>query len=221
MINPEKILGGLLKMSSKHSGALGKIGHSSKIGKSAISKSAVGLGLLGVAMAAAEHYLGNKQGGATTTPPSQTPPQSFTTAPPPPPGPSAPPPPAPPSGPAQGQRYDNALLLIRSMIAAAHADSILDAEERGRILEKLKAVQLSAEEHSFISQELLSPCSLKTIITSVADPEVAKQVYAVSLMTIAVDTPAERDYMVSLANGLGLDNTTRDAIHRDLGVAPL
>jgi uncharacterized membrane protein YebE (DUF533 family) len=103
------------------------------------------------------------------------------------------------------------------MIAAAYADGNIDQKERRQILEKLRAVELTPEEHGFISQELLSPCGLDVILQAVKTPEMAKQVYAVSLMAIEVDTEAERDYIRQLAQGLGLDAVTLQGIHRELG----
>jgi len=51
MLNPEKILGGLLRGAPRGSSILGKAGVGS-----------IGLGLLGIAMEAAEHYLNKPQG---------------------------------------------------------------------------------------------------------------------------------------------------------------
>lgn len=104
------------------------------------------------------------------------------------------------------------------MIAAANADGMIDETERNRILEKLKAVALSEEEHSFIVHELLSPGDLESIAGQVSTPETARQVYAVSLMAIDVDTDAERDYLAALSGRMGLDDTDTAAIRADLGL---
>ena len=116
-----------------------------------------------------------------------------------------------------GGRSD-AVLLLRAMIAAANADGVIDREERDNILKKLKTVALSPEEHAFIVQELLSPADLDTIVEGVDTPELARQVYAVSLMAIEVDTDRERDYMENLARRLGLNDATIEQIHGGLGL---
>ncbi len=218
MLNPEKILGGLLRGKSRSGGMFGKLGAGS-----------VGLGLLGVAMEAAEHYMNKAKtpqsagpppsppGGAPSTPPPQPPGEAPT----PPPAPGAPEaappsPPAPEATPTEDP--GKAVLLIRAMIAAANADGMIDEDERGRILDRLKAVELTPEEHAFITRELLSPCDLDTILSGVKSPETAKQVYAVSLMAIEVDTDAERKHLKTLADRLGLDNAALGIIHRDLGI---
>lgn len=218
MLNPDKILGGLLRGSSRRNGMFGKLGAGS-----------VGLGLLGVAMEAAEHYMNKAKtpqnaapppsppGGAPSTPPPQ-PPGAAPTPPPTPGGHAAAPPSPPAPGPAPAEGPGDAVLLIRAMIAAANADGMIDEDERGRILDKLKAVELTPEENSFIVQELLAPCDLDTIVRAVETPVMAKQVYAVSLMAIEVDTDAERKYITSLADRLGLDDAALDTIHRDLEI---
>lgn len=110
----------------------------------------------------------------------------------------------------------DAVLLIRAMIAAANADGVIDQTERNNILKRLQAVDLSPEEHGFIVQELLAPADLETIVGGVTSPEMAGQVYTVSLMAIDVDTEQERRYMSTLASRLGLDESTVEQIHRSL-----
>ena len=87
------------------------------------------------------------------------------------------------------------------MIAAANADGIIDEDERNRILGKLETMDLSDQEHSFIVEELLSLAEMESIVTKVKSPEMAKQVYTVSLLAIEVDTDAERTYMNTLVRG--------------------
>jgi len=62
-------------------------------------------------------------------------------------------------------------------------------------------MDLSEQEHSFIVEELLSPAEMESIVTKVKSPEMAKQVYTVSLLAIEVDTDAEQTYMNTLARG--------------------
>jgi uncharacterized membrane protein YebE (DUF533 family) len=211
MFNAEKLLGGVLLGGTRR-----------KSGLTSLMAGGAGMVLLGVAIEAVEHFTKQPQPSSSTIPP------------PPPPGPSSVPPP-PPAGPpvreaagppplpsqALPKAEPSAVLLIRAMIAAANADGTIDREERNRILGNLKRFELTPEEHSFILQELLSPASLDAIASQVQSPEVAKQVYAVSLMAIEVDTDAERNYIRTLAERLGLDETTVGEIHRDLGVEPV
>jgi uncharacterized membrane protein YebE (DUF533 family) len=98
------------------------------------------------------------------------------------------------------------------MIAAANADGFIDQNERGQIADKLKSLDLSPEESSFIIRELLSPATLQDILAQVNDQKTAEQVYTVSLMAIKVDTEEEEEYMDELAKGLGLEQAWVDEL---------
>jgi uncharacterized membrane protein YebE (DUF533 family) len=134
------------------------------------------------------------------------------------------PPPPPPSAPIGSESVDateagqEAVLLIRAMIAAANADGVVDEEERNRILKKLETFDLSAQEHSFIVKELLSPAGLEDIVAQVKSPEMAKMVYTVSLLAIEVDTDAERAYMNTMARRLSLNESDLNDIYRTLKI---
>lgn len=217
MFNPEKLLGGLIRSTARGSSA------------GSLLKGGAALGLLGVAIEAAEHYLSNQQ---QTTPPDRRP---YSTPPVPPPpatalptaspgaSPGPPPPPRtrpeaiPPDPPDRETAANKAVLLIRAMIAAANADGVIDQAERNRILKKLQSVDLSPEEQAFIVKELLSPSTLEDIARQVDHRQLAMQVYAVSLMAIRVDTDAEHHYMNSLARQLDLDEKTIRAIAEKVG----
>jgi uncharacterized membrane protein YebE (DUF533 family) len=116
---------------------------------------------------------------------------------------------------------NEAVLLIRAMIAAANADGVIDAEERARILKRLQGIALTDEEKCFIEQELAAPKDAAQIVRHVKTAETARKVYTVSLLAIAVDTEAERTYTRALGNQLGLDPATISDIHLTLGIAPL
>jgi tellurite resistance protein len=224
MFNPEKLLGGLLR------GGLG--------GSGLGNKAALGMGVLGVAMAAAEHFMNKSESGGATAPPSPgrpmappppgpgmappVPPGGAGMAPPPPPPGAAvaPPPPGSPVAPQPATQAENAaVVLIKAMIAAAAADGTIDADERSRIVGKLEAVGLSSEERAFIGTELLAPASAAAIAGQVKSPEMAEQVYAASLMAITVDTEAENNYLDELAGLMGLSPDVKARLHQELGGA--
>jgi len=104
------------------------------------------------------------------------------------------------------------------MIAAANADGVIDEEERTRILKKLETLDLTGQEHSFMVKELWSPAGLEDIVSQVKSPETAKMVYTVSLLAIEVDTDAERTYMNTLAQRIGLTESDIEDIYRTLGI---
>ncbi len=224
MFNPEKLLGGLLMGGSRRRSGLGSL----------ISSGAA-LGLAGVAMEAVEHFMDKSKPPASGSPPSgppplqtsvpsQPPPAPGASTPPPPPGATVAAPPPPPSASFGSESVDaektgqEAVLLIRAMIAAANADGVIDEEERNRILKKLETVDLSDQEHSFIVKELLSPAGLEDIVAQVKSPEMAKMVYTVSLLAIEVDTDAERTYMNTLARRLSLNESDLNDIYQTLKI---
>jgi uncharacterized membrane protein YebE (DUF533 family) len=201
MFNAEKVLGGMLLGGSRRRGGIG-----------GILSGGVALGLMGVAMAAVEQYMDKSQAGARSAPPP--PPLSHAAD-----SRDQAPPPAPagaPSGPGKG--HTEAILLIRAMIAAANADGKIDQQERDRIISRLRSVQLTGEEHAFVVAELGAPKDLDGIVGRVTSGDLARQVYAVSLLAIEVDTEAEKAYMDTLAGRLGLDRAAVDEIHDQLGV---
>jgi len=196
-------------------------------GLGSLISSGAALGLAGVAMEAVEHFMDkSKPPAASGSPPSVPPPlqTSAPSQPPPAPGASTPPPPPPPSAPIGSESVDateagqEAVLLIRAMIAAANADGVVDEEERNRILKKLETFDLSGQEHSFIVKELLSPAGLEDIVAQVKSPEMAKMVYTVSLLAIEVDTDAERAYMNTMARRLSLNESDLNDIYRTLKI---
>lgn len=217
MFNAEKLLGGLLLGGTRRRGGL-----------ESLVTGGAGMVILGVAMEAIEHLMKKSETPSPGAPPPP-PPGSSSAPPPPPPGPASAPPSPPPAAPrpagatpsslASAQtREQEAVLLIRAMIAAANADGTIDQAERSRILGQLQRLYLTPEEQSFMVQELLAPANLDAIVREVRTTDVAKKVYAVSLLASEVDTDAERAYMKTLAERLGLDETTIREIQQGLGI---
>ncbi len=118
------------------------------------------------------------------------------------------------TGPDPAQVHQQALVLVRAMINAAKADGQVDAEEQQKITAKLS--DLGPEEIEFVRQEIAKPLNLD-FLTQVT-PAMATEVYAISLMAINLDTPAEMNYMQQLAQQLGLDAQTVNAIQQQLGI---
>jgi uncharacterized membrane protein YebE (DUF533 family) len=104
------------------------------------------------------------------------------------------------------------------MIASANADNRIDQEEKRRIMLRLEALDLSEDEKRFLERELAQPLDMDAIIEQVSTPELARKVYAVSVLAIEVDTEEEERYLKELASGLGLDENTLDEIHAQIGM---
>lgn len=214
MFDPERLLGQMLGGSL--GGAFG--GNRGKRKRSAFStgslggKATLGVGLLGIAMAAWEHYSQNTGNRATTVPAGDAP-APATAMPPPPPGGSVMPPPPPATSatralPVLDARQQSVVLLIRAMIAAANADGHIDAGERESILGRARDGGLDADTLAFLDAELARPQTLQQVVAN-ATPELAAEIYAASALAITVDTEAEKQWLDMLAYGLRLDPAVR------------
>ncbi len=215
MFNAEKLLGQI--MGDALSGSLGGKKRKHKRapsglggllgGTSTATKAKIGVGLLGLAYAAYEHY---KQPTSGSTPPPATPP-------PPPPASTAtsvpPPPPA-----AANAHNENALHLIRAMITAADADGLIDAEEREGILARAREAGLDAESVQALDVEIRAPMNLKQLVARTPE-NLRDETYAAALIAITSDSPEERDFLDQLASALKLDASARQEIHQQVGMA--
>jgi uncharacterized membrane protein YebE (DUF533 family) len=207
MFNPEQLLGQLLK--SGLGGGLGrgkkKRGGSLLGGMSTGAKAQIGMGLLGVAIAAYEHYSKKEQSSAFP-PPQPTPvppPQNLSPAPPPNVSPAPP---------------QDAILLIQAMVAAAAADGIIDDEERAQMLRRANDAGFNDETKRFLESELANPKSLAVIVAS-SRPELATDIYAASCAAITPDTDAERTYLATLGRRLNLSEEAQAEVQRQLNLA--
>lgn len=199
MFDVERLLGNMLMgKAQRRKGGFG------------LSKGAVGVGLLGVAMAAYEHY--QEQNKAQQTPSAVPPPlpgQTQTAPPPvtPPPLPSATatPPPIPSATKQTTPASTQNMLLVDAMIAAAACDGHIDDEERQGILNQAREGGADAEAIGAIEAAMRAPKSLDDVLTAARSvPAQAENIYVASLTAIDVDTDAERNYLAQLAAGLGL-----------------
>ncbi|MCE3002681.1 MAG: DUF533 domain-containing protein [Xanthomonadaceae bacterium] len=231
MFDPQRLLGELLggAMSGSLGGKKGKKRKGSSMlgGMSTGTKAQLGIGLLGVAMAAYDHYKNQNRGGGTAPAggfppgPGASMPQPPMQVPPPPPG---APPMAPPSMPVAAAtsvadpRARDMVLMVQAMVAAAAADGHIDDLERGQILQRAADAGLDADTQAFLRAELDAPKSLAAIV-SAARPEIAADLYAASCAAISLDTEAERVYLDTLASRLNVAPDARAAIHQQLGIA--
>jgi uncharacterized membrane protein YebE (DUF533 family) len=220
MFNPERLLSQLLgdavsgqlgggRRRGRHGGGslLGSLIGSGRGGMSTGAKVGVGVGLLGIAAAAFQHY---SQPSDTTTPN----PLAGAGMPPPPPMGSTPPPPPPPTA----ARGEQALLLVRAMVTAAHADGLIDAQEHAAILGRARDAGLDRDTLEALDAEIRAPLTLDQLAAR-TPPALRDEVYAAALIAITADTEAERTFLDSLAAALTLEAGTRRDIHAQLGVA--
>lgn len=214
MFDPQRLLGQLL------GDALGgNFGHRRKRGGglSFGTKAQLGIGALGVAIAAYEHFSSQRAPAAAPAPVMAPPtPAAMNTPPPPANMPATPPPPPPSFDPQQlPPEQADAVLLVRAMIAAAAADGVIDAQERTRVLQRAATAGVDAETRAFLEAELAVPKSAD-MIGALTRPGLTREAYAAAALAIDLDSESERRFLQTLGNALGLDEDARVAIHEQI-----
>ena len=110
-------------------------------------------------------------------------------------------------------------LVLKAMINAAKADGQIDPSEIQRILGKLETAGIDSHARDFVIGEMNKPMDLDGIVTAArTSPQLAAQVYAASLLAIEVDTPAERQYLQQLAEGLSLSPEVTSRLEKTVGL---
>jgi uncharacterized membrane protein YebE (DUF533 family) len=121
-----------------------------------------------------------------------------------------------PAGDRPAEQEALGLVLLRSMIAAAHADGKLDDAERRTIFGRVAEAELSADDQALLWREVEHPASLQTLVAAATTRERAVEIYTAALLAIEVDTPAERGYLRMLAAGLDLPDDVVAAVHAEI-----
>jgi uncharacterized membrane protein YebE (DUF533 family) len=114
----------------------------------------------------------------------------------------------------------DAELLVRAMCNAAKADGHIDGAETNQIVEQIGA-EATADEQIFLRRELRSPALSAREFAAGIRPDLASDVYAVSVIAITEDTMEEAMYLRDLRDALGLSHSDVDQIHDQLGVPRL
>lgn len=111
---------------------------------------------------------------------------------------------------------DVSLLLIRAMIAAAHADGHLDDDERGRILQRASQDGLNPEQKALVLEELQQPRRLSEIVAMVNDRETAIEVYLASALALEDCCQKGKDYLRALEFVLELPHELVRQLNREV-----
>ena len=111
---------------------------------------------------------------------------------------------------------DEALLMLRAMIAAAKADGAIDAEERGRIAAQLDGAGLSAKARDAVLADFDKPLSPAALAKLASDPMLAAQLYAAAVVGAGEIAAAERAWLDEFAKALKLDRAAAAAIETRL-----
>ena len=113
----------------------------------------------------------------------------------------------------ENEQGNDALLLIRAMIAAAKADGQIDTQESQAILNQINSLDLPAEDKAFLFEEYGRPLDIQGLASAVDSPEHGAEVYAASALMVDPPSAAEQIYLDSLARALGLEAGLVQEIH--------
>jgi uncharacterized membrane protein YebE (DUF533 family) len=114
---------------------------------------------------------------------------------------------------------EDALLLVRAMVAAATSDGHVDDAERERITAGVGRAGVEREDLDWLNRELANPARIEDLASAATTPEQAAQLYAAARLAIEPDTPQERDFLQRLADALKLDAALKSEI--DTGASEL
>ncbi|MDK3073081.1 tellurite resistance TerB family protein [Sedimentitalea sp. JM2-8] len=117
------------------------------------------------------------------------------------------------------QAEDAAGLMLRAMIQAAKADGEIDRAEQDKIMETV-GEDADAKDIAFVKAQLAAPVDVESLAADTPDAQ-KMQVYAMSLMSIRLDTQGEAHYLDRLARALGLNQQIVNALHLQMGAQPL
>lgn len=92
------------------------------------------------------------------------------------------------------------------MIAAAHADGLIDREEEGLIIQSGRESGSDEEDMEWLESEINRPRTIFEMVAGAKTPQFTRQVYAASSLALDVDTDDERNYRQQLASSLHLTN---------------
>lgn len=109
-------------------------------------------------------------------------------------------------------------VLIRAMVNAAKSDGQIDSAEQEAITQQIG--ELSSQDLQFLRSEFAKPLDVREFVWSVP-VGMEKQVYALSLMTIRLDSNAEASYLKELAHGFRMTLADCNRIHQEYGVPQL
>ncbi|HYF54773.1 MAG TPA: DUF533 domain-containing protein [Salinarimonas sp.] len=101
---------------------------------------------------------------------------------------------------------DDAMRLVRAMVAAASADGIVDQGERSRIISGLQQAGIDPDATRFLERELSQPADVEELSAGITNPDKAAQVYTAARLAIDPDTLQEREFLRRLQEALDLED---------------
>jgi uncharacterized membrane protein YebE (DUF533 family) len=107
---------------------------------------------------------------------------------------------------------ESAALLVRAMIAAAAADGRIDEKEQQKIASGLRQAGIAGAAEQFLAREIKHPATVDELANAVSSPAEGVQVYTAARIAVDPDTEEEHEFLVALADRLGIDESLADHI---------
>jgi uncharacterized membrane protein YebE (DUF533 family) len=112
---------------------------------------------------------------------------------------------------------DFALAVVRTMLAAAYADGVIDAHEQ-RIIDGAKSkAQITEDERRMLAGEVPEEETLRLIVSAAKTPHHASELYAAAILSAGELNDRESAFLQKLADKLGLNADETKALR--IGVA--
>lgn len=108
------------------------------------------------------------------------------------------------------------MILMRAMIAAAHADGHIDQNERQRIFAQVETMDLNVQEKAMLFDELRKPLSLTELVSQVPNAQTGIEVYAASASAIDSSQAQSQAFLNELSQQLCIPAELVDNIHQQL-----
>jgi uncharacterized membrane protein YebE (DUF533 family) len=103
------------------------------------------------------------------------------------------------------------------MVAAAHADGVMDEAEERAVLDRLRGADLDQEEKFFLLDQLHRPKTIEELAAGITDFAVARTMYLLAATAVSIDTEAERAWFDRLARQLGLSAEVQAFLEEQAG----
>jgi len=122
------------------------------------------------------------------------------------------------SGAVPKEQEEAAHVMLRAVIQATKADGEIDETEQQKILDMIDGAD--PEDIQLVRDIAAAPMDIEGLAADTPDA-MKPQVYAMSLMSIRVDTPGEKAYLMALADAMGLSAEQVNMLHAQMGAPAL
>ena len=107
----------------------------------------------------------------------------------------------------------------RQWSRATQADGVIDEDEQRRLGGAPRTARHESADRRALVEQLTTPVDPREIVNAATSPEVGLQIYAASVLAMAIDTPAERSYLDRLATALSIEPGFKAQVEQTLGRA--